>query len=1044
VALSDVLKAISEGATSFKCATGYLYLEGLVLIINELRGLREIKILMGTETTLFTKKELLNSFKENIESFEDTSENISALALFHYLIKSKKLEILVFLGDEKKFERLHAKSYLFIKNMDTEDYMERYKAGVIGSSNLTPSGLGVTAKNLELNVIISEPTDLHYMENWFDEIWELGSTSFNLLNVTNDVKKIIDKSKFKNKLENTYTYIAPKDFFTILIKYLNATYLYDVEQKTSLLGFQQLDFELCMRLFREKQNRGIFITSSVGLGKSYVAAQVAQSFQRSNMKTLLIAPPGLLEHKDQWPLYLKKFQLDTIDTVSMGMLSKEPETFNFVNLPEFKNQYGLIIVDEAHNYRNKDSYRNRNLRKIIDNNANSKILFLTATPINTSLEDLVNLIHLFHREHDNPKLNQLFRELNDIVGILKKTTYDKMTIKEKESLTFIQERIERELFVKSTRETIKSSPEYLQELKDKFGADISKIPDPEVSEIKYKLADRYREIINGVIPFLETLTAAHLRILDPNRGIRLEPFFKWLLYKRFESDITSYYLTLSRLLLKNKKILNAVTKRDASLLIESDLDEDLDEYGVEIKFNEEFRTRLSELIKKIKKSESKDDKDTLEDLKKDTELIENQVINLKKLLQSNSKILFLEDGKLLKLMDIFDENSKKQILLFTEYTDTQKAIKEFLENRYSKEEIEFVNSSTKNKNKIVEKFNSTDDPLRILISTDTLSEGYNISGADIVINFDIPYNPVRLVQRIGRATRLDKPKIISVMNFRPDDTIDKEIDLVDRLKLRIESIIRFVGLEYRIWFERERKLIGKRRNLDVKRKNEIKLQILKDVREDMRLGRTEKLENSIVRYNPSYHLIKNAISKYRITREEVEKSIIPKKAYTTLVGKKSVSFFYKSGKTFNDKNISSNIIEIDKKINFEDNFKSDLIKFKEFMIKENLELRVDEYKNTSTDKKIRNIRALINENKFIEKYQDTQKLVKLLNRSRSEMGSTTAKVLNKYMKSLKKSDSNKMINQFCKELEQSFSVGKYQTKIDKSEDNELAIAFFPE
>ena len=1043
VTLQDTLKAIAKGATGFKCATGYMYLEGLVLIINELRLLNEIKILMGSQTTPLTKSELLKSFKERIESLEDTVENVSAITLFRYLISSKKLEVLVFLGEEEKFERLHAKSYLFIKDINSQDFLDRYKAGVIGSSNLTPSGLGVTSKNLELNVVIQNPTDLHYVENWFDEIWKLGSQSFDLLNVTNEIAQIIDKSKFNKKIEQIYTYISPRDFFKVLIKYLNATYLYDVEEKTPLLGFQQLDFELSMRLFRENQNRGVFITSSVGLGKSYVAAQVAYSFERLNMKVLLISPPGLLEHKDQWPSYLKKFSLQNISTLSMGILSKDPDKFEFVDLPEHEDQYGLIIVDEAHNYRNKDAYRHRNLQKIIDKNGNAKILFLTATPINTSLEDLVNLIGLFHREHDNPRLNQVYRELIEIVSILKKTSYDKLTFTQKKSLSEIQEKIERELFVKSTRETIKSSPEYLEEIKERFNEDLSKIPDPNVNEIKYELANRYKEVINSIIPFLENLTAAHLRILDPEKGIRLGPFFKWLLYKRFESDITSYYLTLNRILLKNKKILSAISNRDISYLTESEIDEDFEVYDVEVKFDEEFKTKLSKVINKIKNSDSKEHVTAFNDLKKDIELINNEVIKLKKFLQANSKLLFLEDVKLLKLMDIIDKNSKKQILLFTEYTDTQKAIKEFLKNRTPSQEIEFINSSTKNKNKLVQRFNDKENPLRILISTDTLSEGYNISGADIVINFDIPYNPVRLVQRIGRATRLDSPKSIEVLNFRPDDTIDKEIDLVDRLKFRIEDIIRFVGLEYRIWFERERKLIGKRRVIDVKRKNDIKLKILKEIKNDISSGKAEKLETTVINFNPSYQLIKKAISKYDIKREEVLESIIPTKAYTVLKGNKNISFFYKSGKIFNDKNLPKTIEEIDKKVILEQDFKLDLEKFEDFVIKENIRLQSDEYRNTTTDKKIRTIRALIIEKKFREKFSNTQKLLDLLVKSRTKMGSGTLKILNKYIKLLKESPNNSVLNEFCKDMENSFSTREHQTKINESEDTRLAITFFP-
>jgi superfamily II DNA/RNA helicase len=96
----------------------------------------------------------------------------------------------------------------------------------------------------------------------------------------------------------------------------------------------------------------------------------------------------------------------------------------------------------------------------------------------------------------------------------------------------------------------------------------------------------------------------------------------------------------------------------------------------------------------------------------------------------------------------------KKFLIFTQYKDTQKAIKEFLKDKVRDEGISFVESGTKTKEKILKEFNDPQGNLRILVTTDTLSEGYNISGADTVVNFDIPFNPVRLIQRIGRATML--------------------------------------------------------------------------------------------------------------------------------------------------------------------------------------------------------------------------------------------------------------------------------------------------
>jgi len=430
ITLKDALKTISKDSEGLKCAIGYVYLEGLALIIDELRSLKEIKILMGAQTTKLTKNELIKAFSKSFETLSVTKENISAVVLFHSLIKeSKILKILAYFGESEKPERLHSKAYLFLRNVKTDSILDRYKAGIVGSSNLTPSGL---VGNTELNVIITEPKSLKYLESWFDELWKLGSDDFERLQISEAISTSIEKSKFAKYIKEAFVYTTPEEFFKILIKYMNADYLFEDWKESKLLAFQQVDSIRCLRLFKEKNHRGVFLTSSVGLGKSYVACQVAKYFVQDKNKVLIIAPSGLVENEDQWPRYLSEFNLrGKIDIVGMGLLQKDPVRFDEIDIRKYEKNYSLIIVDEAHNYRNTDAYRTRNLRKIIDRNGDSVLLFLTATPINTSLEDLVNLIRLFHRPGHNLHFDKIFRLLLDIVRTILNTPYDKLTKKQK-------------------------------------------------------------------------------------------------------------------------------------------------------------------------------------------------------------------------------------------------------------------------------------------------------------------------------------------------------------------------------------------------------------------------------------------------------------------------------------------------------------------------------------------------------------------------------------------------------------------------------------
>ncbi|UJG43988.1 MAG: phospholipase D-like domain-containing protein [Candidatus Heimdallarchaeum endolithica] len=1053
VTLKDVVRSIANGTEGLKCATGYFYIEGLALIIDKLKDLKEIKILMGSETTRLTKNELIKAFKEKFNEIEENSSTIPSIVLFHQLVKdSKSIKIRVYFGDDNKIEKLHSKAYLFIRNIKTRDVLERYKAGIIGSSNLTPSGL---IGNTELNVIISEPENLEYLESWFDSLWERGSEEFDKLKVVEILLEGIEKSKFGKYLKEVYHYVKPEQFFKFLIKYLKAEYLFEKWEKKGLLKFQIIDTLRCATLLAEKNYRGVFLTSSVGLGKSYVACALAEYFLKNGGKILVIAPAGLVksalekkEQKDNWPKYLSEFGIfDKVDLVSMGDLQEDPLLFEdkkvnkysppFGKISLLEKKYNLIIIDEAHNYRNEDAFRTRNLKKIIDENGDAKVLFLTATPINTSLFDLLNLIKLIYRKGQNPYLDKLVRNLVEILNLVSEKDYENLSDEDKKLISKKQEEIERELFIKSTRETIKTSEEYIKEIEELSGIDIRQIPDPEVREIAYKLDKKYKEIVEGIIDFINSLTAAHLKILEPELGTRLGGFFKWILYKRFESDITSYYLTLKRLSKKNKLILTSIKKRDISILERERIDEQ-DE--IEVNFGYDFRQKLGEIIEKIKSGEGKSHLTILEDLEEDTKKIDEQLKQLEKFLIPNSKILFIDDKKLEEFLLLINKHIKKKILIFVEYKDSLKAIKEFLKDKIDSTIIKFVDSQTKNKNSIIEKFNDSDNELKILVTTDTLSEGYNISGADIVVNFDIPYNPVKLIQRIGRATRLDTPKRIRCYNFRPDDSIDQELNLVETLEIRIEDIIKWVGIEYRIWFEREKELLQQRRKKD----RRLYLNVLNSIRKDQWRGKFEKLETTIPYTKPILILLQNAIKKYNIKREDIYKINIPScNMYTLLNGDKNLVVFYGDGNSFNENSIKNfTIKEVDKKIHFTIEFKDEVEKFKQHLKRELEEKTHAYYFTDSLDRMIRNIEDKIQTEFLNQKYSNIESFIEILKQVKDKSGSNTEKVVREIHKQIKRNMiTEEKIVLWIDSIKKSFTKKQFQQKLVKSKNPYMAIGF---
>ncbi|MDD4353586.1 MAG: helicase-related protein, partial [Candidatus Nanoarchaeia archaeon] len=704
---------------------------------------------------------------------------------------------------------------------------------------------------------------------------------------------------------------------------------------------------------------------------------------------------------------------------------------------KYSKNYSLIIIDEAHNYRSPDAYRTRNLKKIIDENGNSKVLFLTATPINTSLDDLLNLVKLFFRKGQNLLFDKLVRELGDLINLFKNKEWEELKDSEKTELSKVQEEIEQEMFVKSTRETIKTSKDYIEELKTFAGVDITKIRDPDVEEVKYELDSRYKDVVNGIVDFIKSLSAAHLRLLDPEKGVRLGGFFKWILYKRFESDISSYYLTLKRLSKKSTMILNAVEKQNTKYLEDEEYEDDIN-----INFDFDFKDKLIGVIEKIKAGKGSEHLKILDELKTDVIKINKQIEQLYPFLKEGSDVLFKKDQKINQLDTVLKQNKDKKVLIFTEYKDTLNAIKEYLKDSINQDEIRFVDSNTKNKQTIIEKFNDKNDKLRVLISTDTLSEGFNINGADLVINFDIPYNPVRIIQRIGRATRLDTPKEIKVLNFRPDDDLDIELKLVETMELRIKDIIRFVGVEYRIWFETEKELLTERRARDKK----IYIEVFDKIRRNIRGGNFSELEITLDYSKPILIFLQKAIREYGIKKEDLEKVNIPTgKNYTLFKGEKGMSIIYKDTDSYNEEILSNKKVnELSKRIDFENSFKQELNFFEEYLNKKKKEDMHMQYFNDNVDKFVNTILDFITSEKLVELYPDISKLEKALEQVKYKCGSTTEKIIKKIKVELKEEINKSKIIQLINELEESFTKIDIQKKLEVKKESLFAIGFIEE
>ena len=352
---------------SFRIAVGFFFFEGFQRLYPELKRLyekgllKEFRLVMGPETRK-TTKEVLEALKNDAVVLDDET-----FSFIKKLYDEKKFDFRIFL--ERNF---HIKLYLFEIGNEIEIWA--------GSANLTEAGL---EENIELIVptaaLTFEDKDLY--RKFFDEIWKRSTDKVENL-------RIIDVIKEASLSE--VVYLHPRDFIINLIKILGKEYLIkNISADLSYLAeFQNMSYYLCI----DKLNKygGCILANSFGLGKTDVGCMIAKYYKELGKRVLIIYPPVLEGH---WKRTIEKVGLkkDDVERLSRGMLQKKD--FDY----EKYQAVDLIIVDEAHHFRisKPKSNRRENLENIIKFNPNSHTLLITATPINTSLLDFIELLKLF-------------------------------------------------------------------------------------------------------------------------------------------------------------------------------------------------------------------------------------------------------------------------------------------------------------------------------------------------------------------------------------------------------------------------------------------------------------------------------------------------------------------------------------------------------------------------------------------------------------------------------------------------------------------------
>lgn len=784
------------------------------------------------------KKKLAQEFKDQLTIGIPTDEDEKGLQRLSAQIKAKKVVVKLFLRHP-----LHAKLYLCFRDDKINPII-----GYLGSSNLTLSGLSLQG---ELNIDVLEHDPNLKLSKWFNDRWD---DKF-CFDISDELAEIIDNSWAADKLLHPY-HIYLKIAFHLAREARAGLSEFKVSKvfEKQLLDFQQK--AVLVAAHHLNKRGGVIIGDVVGLGKTITATALAKMFEDDFLlETLIICPKNLVK---MWEDYRHKYQLRAkIISVTQAQTI----------LPN-ERRYRVVIIDESHNLRNREGKRYKAIQEYIQLN-DSKVILLSATPYNKTFLDLSNQLRLFIPDEKDLGISpeHFIESIGGKVQFMAKyqTPIRSLPAFEKSEFPDDWRELMRLYLVRRTRSFIKAYYTQTDEVNGRKFLTFSDgtksyFPDRKPKKVEYHFdandpKDQYAKLYaDDVVKIINQLNLPRYGLgqdqyinqkplLKPTKeelvimqnlgraGARLKGFARTNLFKRLESSGYSFLLSISRHILRNfifvyaieNKLPFPIGKQDSNMLDDFLEDEDIENTIDEIQkinllLSEEAYYDQAHKVYALFSSAYKNRFDWIS-----SQLFSD---NLKNILIDDSrdllKILELgkdwsaeEDRQLNALHKLITKkHGDEKVLIFTQFADTAKYLNTELKKKGIKQ-IECVTGDNEDPTSFAYRFSpvSNDkrkevkeaDEIRVLITTDVLSEGQNLQDAHIILNYDLPWAIIRLIQRAGRVDRIgQKAEKIYCYSFLPEDGIERIIRLRSRLKSRLEQSDEVLGSPDELFFDNQK------------------------------------------------------------------------------------------------------------------------------------------------------------------------------------------------------------------------------------------------
>ena len=732
---------------------------------------------------------------------------------------------------------LHAKLYLLFRN-DVNNPI----TGFVGSSNLTLSGL---AKQGELNVDVLEHDATSKLSTWFEDRWKERWC----LDISVDLAEVIERSWAREELVSPYhIYLNMAYHLSVEARAGLSQFRLPVRFEDELFDFQKAAVKIAARHLHRRG--GVIIGDVVGLGKTMMATALARMVEDDlNYETLIICPKNLVP---MWEHYRKEYGL-------RGMVMSLTQVVHKTKGLKDLKPYRLVLIDESHNLRNRQGTRYKAISDYVKQ-CDARVILLTATPYNKTLTDLSAQLRLFVEERANIGVKpEHFLRAKDLTeaqferqyqcpvhSILAMEKSDKLDDWRELIRLYMVRRTRSFILQHYTEQDEKSGRRFLkvhtgeklyfptrQPVSLSFAVDeqdprdqYARLYSVEVVDVINRLRlSRYGLGGYGDLVALKSASAAERKQMDDlgKAGKRLIGFCRTNLFKRLESSGFSFMQSIERHILRNEIYLHAIDNGlelpigtlDAGILDVTRFDEDSEGLTAEPEdlldglieeaesdektpaatiyrqYSEQYRKRFKWIHSRLFRTELRDH-------------LAEDIFSLRNLLISYGTWNVVQDHKLSELDKLITQtHSKEKVLVFTQFADTARYLGAALQARGIKA-LATATGANADPYAIACRFSpqsnhaqvSKADELRVLICTDVLSEGQNLQDCAVVVNFDLPWAIIRLIQRAGRVDRIgQQAEAIRCYSFLPADGVERLIKLRSRITQRLHENAEVVGTD---------------------------------------------------------------------------------------------------------------------------------------------------------------------------------------------------------------------------------------------------------